>query len=108
MWGVDTNGCVTSHWALWKRAVVPYFFNVQVKELVRLSLNQPVKLFVDSNTDTAYNLQQEFVRIRTKHEGDREAVVAGASQSSIYEILLCCYFPKLYALDLFMTTVCCF
>ena len=72
--------------------VVPCFFNVQVKELVRLSLNQPVKLFVDSNTDTAYNLQQEFVRIRTKHEGDREAIVAGASWSSVYKILQCTKF----------------
>ena len=92
MWGViDTNGRVANHRGLWKRIVVPRvhniyreslyptYFNVQVKELVRLSLNQPVKLFVDSNTDTAYNLQQEFVRIRTKHEGDREAIVAGES-----------------------------
>ena len=62
-----------------------FTFNTQVKELVRLSLNQPVKLFVDSNTDTAYNLRQEFVRIRTKHEGDREAIVAG-----MYVTLLDC------------------
>ena len=61
---------------------------VQVKELVRLSLNQPVKLFVDSNTDTAYNLQQEFVRIRTKHESDREAIVAGIRQCNIIVCVL--------------------
>ena len=65
----------------------------QVKELVRLSLNQPVKLFVDSNTDTAYNLQQEFVRIRTKHEADREAIVAG-----IHNTLLFCVTSTLPAL----------
>lgn len=88
--------------------MVPCFFNVQVKELVRLSLNQPVKLFVDSNTDTAYNLQQEFVRIRTKHEGDQEAIVAGTSWSSVYKILQCTNSVQLYALDHFMITACCF
>ena len=48
-----------------------------MEELVRLSLNRPVRLFVDSNTDVADNLQQEFVRIKPKKEGDREAIVAG-------------------------------
>ena len=50
---------------------------LQVEELVRLSLNHPVRLFVDSNTDVADNLRQEFVRIKTKKEGDREAIVTG-------------------------------
>lgn len=50
----------------------------QVQELSRLSLDKPVKLFVDSNTDHADNLQQEFVRIRSKMEEDRPAVVTGA------------------------------
>ena len=45
---------------------------------MRLSLNHPVRLFVDSNTDVADNLRQEFVRIKTKKEGDREAIVTGA------------------------------
>ena len=44
---------------------------------MRLSLNHPVRLFVDSNTDVADNLRQEFVRIKTKKEGDREAIVTG-------------------------------
>ena len=38
---------------------------VQVEELVRLSLNHPVRLFVDSNTDVADNLHQEFVRVNS-------------------------------------------
>ena len=50
---------------------------VQVEELVRLSLNHPVRLFVDSNTDVADNLRQEFIRIKSKKEGDREAIVTG-------------------------------
>jgi len=82
------------------------FFYVQVKELVRLSLNQPVKLFVDSNTNTAYNLQQEFVRIRTKHEDDREAVVAGVSKF-VLNTFTVCVIGQHCVLDHFMTTACC-
>ena len=52
-------------------------FCVQVEELIRLSLNHPVRLFVDSNTDVADNLHQEFVRVKAKREGDREAIVTG-------------------------------
>ncbi|EDO39252.1 predicted protein [Nematostella vectensis] len=48
----------------------------EVEELVTLSLNQPVRLFVDSNTDVAYNLRQEFIRIRPNREEDRLAIVA--------------------------------
>ena len=51
----------------------------KVEELAAVSLNHPVRLFVDRNTDTADNLQQEFVRIRTKREGDREAIVTGGA-----------------------------
>ncbi len=47
---------------------------------MRLSLNHPVRLFVDSNTDVAGKLRQEFVRIKAKKEGDREALVTGKYQ----------------------------
>ncbi|KXJ25263.1 probable ATP-dependent RNA helicase DDX27 [Exaiptasia diaphana] len=47
----------------------------EVEELVSLSLNQPIRLFVDSNTDVAYNLTQEFIRIRQNREDDRLAIV---------------------------------
>ena len=50
---------------------------LQVEELVTLSLNQPVRLFVDNNTDVAHNLRQEFVRIRGNRENDRLAIVTG-------------------------------
>ena len=50
---------------------------LQVEELVTLSLNQPVRLFVDNNTDVAHNLRQEFVRIRSNRENDRLAIVTG-------------------------------
>jgi ATP-dependent RNA helicase DDX27 len=48
-----------------------------VEDLVKISMNKPVRLFLNENTDTAANLQQEFVRIRKEREFEREAVVAG-------------------------------
>ena len=49
----------------------------QVKELATVSLSNPVKVFVNENKDIAFNLQQEFIRIRPHMEADREAIVAG-------------------------------
>jgi len=51
----------------------------QVKELATVSLTNPVKVFVNENKDIAFNLQQEFIRIRPHMEPDREAIVAGTS-----------------------------
>ncbi|XP_015519416.1 probable ATP-dependent RNA helicase DDX27 [Neodiprion lecontei] len=48
----------------------------EVKDLAAVSLDKPVKVFVDSNQDVAFNLRQEFVRIRKEREGDRESVLA--------------------------------
>lgn len=48
----------------------------EVKDLAAVSLKKPVKLFVDSNKDVAFNLRQEFVRIRRERECDREAILA--------------------------------
>uniref|UniRef100_A0A673A480 RNA helicase n=1 Tax=Sphaeramia orbicularis TaxID=375764 RepID=A0A673A480_9TELE len=48
----------------------------EVKDLAAVSLKQPIRIFVNSNTDVAPFLRQEFVRIRPNREGDREAVVA--------------------------------
>ena len=45
--------------------------------MASLSLHDPVRVFVDSNSDTADNLYQEFVRIRPNRENDREAIIAG-------------------------------
>lgn len=49
----------------------------QVKDLASVSLKNPVRIFVNSNTDVAPFLRQEFIRIRPNREGDREAIVAG-------------------------------
>ncbi|KAJ8041357.1 putative ATP-dependent RNA helicase DDX27 [Holothuria leucospilota] len=48
----------------------------KVKDLALVSLKDPVRIFVNENTEVAYNLRQEFVRIRNNREGDREAIVA--------------------------------
>ncbi|XP_076469950.1 putative ATP-dependent RNA helicase DDX27 [Babylonia areolata] len=47
-----------------------------VKDLAAVSLKDPVRVFVNQNTDVALGLQQQFVRIRENREGDREAIVA--------------------------------
>ncbi|XP_055507979.1 probable ATP-dependent RNA helicase DDX27 [Leucoraja erinacea] len=48
----------------------------EVNDLASVSLKNPVRIFVNSNTDVAPFLRQEFVRIRPNREGDREAIVA--------------------------------
>ncbi|XP_066481521.1 probable ATP-dependent RNA helicase DDX27 [Tiliqua scincoides] len=48
----------------------------EVADLASVSLKSPVRVFVNSNTDVAPFLRQEFVRIRPTREGDREAIVA--------------------------------
>jgi ATP-dependent RNA helicase DDX27 len=50
---------------------------LQVEDLAAVSLKEPVKVFVNQATDVAFNLRQEFIRIRENREGDREAIVAG-------------------------------
>nr|CAG4637755.1 EOG090X059J [Chydorus sphaericus] len=47
----------------------------EVRDLAAVSLQKPIKVFVNNNRDVAFNLRQEFVRIRPNHEGDREAIL---------------------------------
>ncbi|XP_041061103.1 probable ATP-dependent RNA helicase DDX27 [Carcharodon carcharias] len=48
----------------------------EVKDLASVSLKNPMRIFVNSNTDVAPFLRQEFIRIRPNREGDREAIVS--------------------------------
>ena len=53
-----------------------------VQDLASVSLKQPVKIFVNENTDVALGLRQEFIRIRPNREGDREAIIACRSPNN--------------------------
>jgi ATP-dependent RNA helicase DDX27 len=46
-----------------------------VDQLVRMSLNKPVRLFVDPKRSTAKGLIQEFVRVRAGKEAERSALL---------------------------------
>ncbi|KAI8890741.1 DEAD-domain-containing protein [Backusella circina FSU 941] len=46
-----------------------------IDQLIRMSLNNPVRLFVDKSNQAASRLIQEFVRIRATREADRSAVL---------------------------------
>lgn len=45
----------------------------RVKDLATVSLKDPCKIFVDSNRQVAFNLRQQFVKIR--NDNDREAIL---------------------------------
>uniref|UniRef100_A0A0L8IFR7 RNA helicase n=1 Tax=Octopus bimaculoides TaxID=37653 RepID=A0A0L8IFR7_OCTBM len=47
----------------------------EVQDLAKVSLDKPIKVFINENTDVAFGLRQEFIRIRPTREGDREAIV---------------------------------
>ncbi|XP_068171424.1 probable ATP-dependent RNA helicase DDX27 [Antennarius striatus] len=61
----------------------------EVKDLAAVSLKQPIRIFVNSNTDVAPFLRQEFVRIRVNKEGDREAVVAALLTRTFQDHVMC-------------------
>ncbi|XP_029283829.1 putative ATP-dependent RNA helicase DDX27 [Cottoperca gobio] len=61
----------------------------EVKELAAVSLKQPIRIFVNSNTDVAPFLRQEFVRIRQNREGDREAVVSALLTRTFQDHVMC-------------------
>lgn len=46
-----------------------------VDELVKMSLNKPVRLFVDPKRSTARGLLQEFVRVRAGKDSERSALL---------------------------------
>ncbi len=46
-----------------------------VDELVKMSLQKPVRLFVDPQRGTSKNLVQEFVRVRAGKESERSALL---------------------------------
>lgn len=57
----------------------------EVKELASLSLNSPVRLFINKNTEVASGLTQEFVRIRTLQENSRIPIICALCCRSFNE-----------------------
>ncbi|GAB6025752.1 hypothetical protein CHUAL_011735 [Chamberlinius hualienensis] len=57
----------------------------EIKDLAAVSLKQPVKIFVNNNTDVALNLRQEFIRIRNNRETDREAIIAALVERTFHD-----------------------
>lgn len=57
----------------------------EVKDLVAVSLSKPVKVFVNSNQTVAFNLRQEFIRIRENREDDREPLLAALVCRTFHE-----------------------
>lgn len=51
-----------------------------VDELVKMSLNKPVRLFVDPRRTTARGLVQEFVRVRAEKETERSSLLVALCQ----------------------------
>ncbi|KAH6586294.1 hypothetical protein BASA50_000758 [Batrachochytrium salamandrivorans] len=47
-----------------------------IDDLIKLSLNRPVRLFVDRSTSLANRLVQEFIRVRGHKETSRPAILA--------------------------------
>ncbi|KAG1469246.1 hypothetical protein G6F56_003364 [Rhizopus delemar] len=58
-----------------------------VDQLIRMSLHNPVRLFVDKSNQAASRLVQEFVRIRQAREADRAAVLLALSAAHQMKIL---------------------
>jgi ATP-dependent RNA helicase DDX27 len=53
-----------------------------VDQLVKASLNKPVRLFVDPKRSTARGLVQEFVRVRAGKETERSAILVALCKRS--------------------------
>jgi len=52
----------------------------KVEDLVRMTLNRPVKIFLNENVDVTPRLKQEFVRLRDSTDRNREAILAALIQ----------------------------
>lgn len=65
-----------------------------VDELVRMSLNKPVRLFVDPKRSTARGLLQEFVRVRAGKESERSALLVALCKRTFKAGVLIFYRSK--------------
>ncbi|KAI0684826.1 P-loop containing nucleoside triphosphate hydrolase protein [Cytidiella melzeri] len=68
-----------------------------VDELVKMSLNKPVRLFVDPKRATARGLVQEFVRVRAGKEAERLALLVALCKRSFKAGVLIFFRSKKFA-----------
>lgn len=69
----------------------------KIDDLIRLSLNRPVRLLVDAKKSTAENLVQEFIRIRPQREHTRQAILAHLCTTLFKQRVIIFFRSKVYA-----------
>lgn len=69
----------------------------KVDDLIRLSLDKPVRLLVDAKKATAENLIQEFIRIRPHKEKTRPAILLYLCRNLFHERVIIFFRSKVFA-----------
>lgn len=60
----------------------------EVDRLIKLSLNRPIRVAVDANRSVADTLTQEFVKVKSPKEEDREALLLGGIERKFYFLII--------------------
>lgn len=66
----------------------------EVKQLIKLSLRNPVRVSVDKIFETAQTLTQEFIKVQLGENYDRDSTLLGTQMMMLHFIYL---FSSLYA-----------
>ncbi|EPX74706.1 ATP-dependent RNA helicase Ddx27/Drs1 [Schizosaccharomyces octosporus yFS286] len=69
----------------------------KVDDLIRLSLNRPVRLFVDAKKSTAKQLTQEFIRVRPQRENLRPAMLVYLCKTLFHKKTIIFFRSKVFA-----------
>ncbi|WBW71720.1 ATP-dependent RNA helicase Ddx27/Drs1 [Schizosaccharomyces osmophilus] len=69
----------------------------KVDDLIRLSLNRPVRLFVDAKKSTAKLLTQEFIRVRPQRENLRPAMLIYLCKTLFHKKTIIFFRSKVFA-----------
>lgn len=60
----------------------------EVKQLIKLSLRNPVRISVDRIFETAQTLTQEFIKVQLGENYDRDSTLLGTSSTLIYVVII--------------------
>lgn len=74
----------------------------EVGRLIKLSLNHPVRIAVDPTHTVADTLTQEFIKVKSNRDEDREAILLGKTNFSFHSFILKKNSFKLYVPELFI------